>query len=226
MPLIKNQKSQQRFIANASHELRTPLAVMLADLDWATKKKRSAAEYHRTLTSTKAEVQHMSTLVTSLLTLARLSDNKSYTREEVAVDELIREVLTHYEPTARSHSLTFNIDLQAQLISGNRMLLEVVVRNLIDNAVKYALPNTTIDITATTSKGVTTILIRNMTAELNSGQLVYLFDRFYQGGVHHADEGFGLGLAIVRQLLDVSAGTIDAKYTEKDRKLEMRITLR
>jgi two-component system sensor histidine kinase CiaH len=224
-PLIESQRSQQRFVANASHELRTPLAVMLAELDWAGKKERSLAEYKTTVADTKNEVRHMNSLVASLLTLARLSDKTTLTKESVAIDPLVKRVIAQSERSAKVRSLHLKADLQAHAVTGDSRLLDIVFRNLIDNAIKYAKSNTAVDIETRTMNNATTIIFRNETDHISSDQLAHLFDRFYQGEIHHGSEGFGLGLAIVKQIIEAHGGSIDVRYAAKDHQIEVWINL-
>ncbi len=224
-PLIESQKSQQRFVANASHELRTPLAVMLAELDWADKKERSIAEYKTTIVNTKTEVQHMNALVASLLTLARLTAKTTIEKEPVETNILIQEAIIYYEKAAKERSLSINTHLEAQAVSGERKLLDIAFRNLINNAIKYAKPNTTIDIETQTINNTTNIIFRNKANNLSGDQLSNLFDRFYQSEVRQSGEGFGLGLAITKQIIDIHGGSVDVRYATRDHQIEVQIAL-
>jgi signal transduction histidine kinase len=224
-PLIESQKSQQRFVANASHELRTPLAVMLADLDWADKKERNITEYKTTIANTKTEVQRMNTLVASLLTLAQLSDKITLTKEAVEINLLIQKAILYYEDAAEGRSLLINAHLDAKTVSGDKRLLDIVFRNLINNAIKYAKPNTTIDIETQTMDNTTTIIFRNKADNLTGDQLSNLFDRFYQSEVHQSNGGFGLGLAIVKQIIDMHGGSVDIRYAAQNHQIEIQTIL-
>ncbi len=224
IPLVESQKAQQRFVANASHELRTPLALMQTELDWADKKERNLSDYKATISNTKHEVQHMTTLVKSLLVLARLSDSTGITKVLVEIDSLARDVVESYMVTAKKRSLQIITDLRTQSMHGDADLIRIVLSNLIDNAVKYARPHTTINVTSKISDGHTVLQISNEAEGMTDEQITRLFDRFYQGDTHRANEGFGLGLAIVRQIVEAHGGAIEAHMHNKSR-LEMRLTL-
>lgn len=215
-PLVESQKSQQRFVANASHELRTPLAVMLADLDWAAKKPRSAEEYKTTIHNTRDEVRQMTTLVTSLLLLARLNDTMKIKKQAVSLSDAVLSAIKYYDQAARARHLTFETDIQADELYGDGELVGIVLRNLIDNAVKYAKERTKIHISSETLGKRVHVVIRNQTDGLDTRQLAHLFDRFYQSDVHQGNEGFGLGLAIARQIVEAHGGHIEARPIEQD----------
>ncbi len=215
-PLIESQKSQQRFVANASHELRTPLAVMLADLDWAAKKPRSPEEYKTTIHNTRDEVQQMSSLVTSLLLLARLNDTMKIKKQAVSLSNAVLSAIKYYDQAARARHLTFETDIQADELRGDSELIGIVLRNLIGNAVKYAKAHTTVEISSEAAGKKTRITIRNTADKLDPSKLTHLFDRFYQSDVHQGNEGFGLGLAIARQVVEAHGGHIEARSVRQD----------
>lgn len=216
-PLVESQKAQQRFVAYASHELRTPLAVMLADLDWAAKKQRSTHEYQTTVVNTRDEVGNLSGLVASLLLLARLSDGAAVGKKVVSLSELMENATKYYEDAAKERHITFEMKLEVDSVKGEPDLLVIVLRNLIDNAVKYARTGTVVSIRSETAGRKVRIVVCNEADGLDSRQLVHIFDRFYRGDAHQSDAGFGLGLAIVRQIVEAHGGTIEAHLKDRDR---------
>ncbi len=216
VPLVESQKAQQRFVAYASHELRTPLAVMLADLDWAAKKTRSPHEYKTTVTSTRDEVKQMSELVTSLLLLARLNDRMTVDKKPLSLDDLVETAMKYYESAAKERHITFDVDLKADTVHGDVKLLATVIRNLIDNAVKYSTEHTAVSIRSEAMGRKVHISIRNKAKGLNGHQLAHVFDRFYQSDVHQSDAGFGLGLAITRQIVEAHGGSVEAHLASDD----------
>lgn len=215
-PLVESQKSQQRFVANASHELRTPLAVMLADLDWAAKKPRSADEYKTTIHNTREEVKQMTTLVTSLLLLARLNDTMTIKKHAVSLSDAVLSAIKYYDHAAQARHISFKTVLETDDIRGDTELIGIVLRNLVDNAVKYAKEHTIVEISSETVGKKIRVNVRNETNGLDAHQLTHLFDRFYQSDIHQSDEGFGLGLAIARQIVEAHDGRIEATIVGND----------
>ena len=193
-----------------------PLAVMLADLDWAAKKPRSPEEYKTTIHNTRDEVQQMSSLVTSLLLLARLNDTMKVKKQTVSLSDAVLSAIKYYDQAARARHLSFETDIQTDELHGDSELIGIVLRNLIDNAVKYAKKHTKIYISSEMLGGRVRIVIRNKATGLDTRQLTHLFDRFYQGDIHQGNEGFGLGLAIAQQIVEAHGGRIEARAIEQD----------
>jgi signal transduction histidine kinase len=214
LPLIESQRSQRRFIANASHELRTPLAVMLAELDWAAKKERTLNEYKATTTNARDEVLRMSNLVKSLLLLAQLDDRQKQNNDVVDVAWLTEEAIRKHEAGAKAKNITFHPKLQTAELLGNADLLAVAIGNLIENAVKYSPRKSVIDVCSVTADKVTQISITNLTDGLTQEDVKHLFDRFYQAGTHQGQAGFGLGLAIAKQIAESHYGTVSARLDD------------
>lgn len=224
MPLVESQKSQQRFVANASHELRTPLAVMLADLDWAAKKPRSADEYKTTIHNTRDEVKQMTTLVTSLLLLARLNDTMTIKKHAVSLSDAVLSAMKYYDQAAQARHISFKTALETNDIKGDNELIGIVLRNLVDNAVKYAKEHTIVQVSSEVAGKKVRVSVRNTTDELDPRKLMHLFDRFYQSDVHQGNEGFGLGLAIARQIVEAHGSQIEAHASGKD-EIEISFTI-
>jgi len=214
LPLVESQKSQRRFIANASHELRTPLAVMLADLDWAKKKQRSLGEYQSTLSSTREEVLHMSNLVHSLLLLARLSAEAPNHMNALNITTIIDGEIKKKLTLAQLKTARIKFQLDNATVKGNGDLLAVAVGNLIDNAIKYSPDHSTVNIGLTAMGKSSLFSVSNLTNEITQKDLNRLFDRFYQAESHQGGEGFGLGLALAKQIIDFHHGEISASLSD------------
>jgi signal transduction histidine kinase len=222
LPLVESQKSQQRFVANASHELRTPLAVMLADLDWALAKERTTTDYKNTITSTRREVQDMSTLVQSLLTLTRL-DDQNISFMPIDIENLISQVVAGHQPQAAEKHITITTKVRGVTVQGAADLLAIVFSNLLENAVKYAPQDSAIRISGEATTQSATIHISNRADGVTEHDLPHLFDRFYQAAAHQGGRGSGLGLAIVKQIVEAHRGSVGA--TLDDHMLTFTITL-
>ena len=200
-----------RFTADASHELRTPLALMMGELELALRRPRGADELRGTLESTLDELGRLSRLVASLLLLAR-SDNRELPLERVPVDvaEVTRQVVDTYEPLLAERSLTCRFTGAAPArVTGDAVWLGRAVANLVDNACKFTPAGGAIDIAVGAHDGKVTLTIRDSGPGVAPGDRDRLFERFYRASdVRGAVDGFGLGLALARDIVRALGGDI------------------
>jgi signal transduction histidine kinase len=203
-------EAQRRFVANASHELRTPLTleralveVALADPDATVDSLRGTCQ--RVLAST----EHQERVIDALLTLAR-SQAALEQRESVDLASLISDGLTTRAP------LLSGIELDAQLdrapLRGDRRLLERMVANLLDNAINYNLSaGAWIAVQSGTEDGRAELRIANPGSVVSTGQATELFEPFRRlDGDRTGGGGLGLGLSIVKGIVDAHGGDVEA----------------
>jgi signal transduction histidine kinase len=199
-------ESQNRFIANASHELRTPLAVMRATVDVVAGNPESTpAELHGMAADIRAAVDRAEQLISALLILAR-NEQGLTVREDVDLATVTEDVLDAANVTDRQVHVT----LEPAVISGDPVLIERLIANLIDNALRY---NTTAGHiwvrTRTTTLG-SELTVSNTGPVISPGDIDRIFERFQRLTNRTSHEGFGLGLAIVASIATVHRGTANA----------------
>lgn len=210
-PLVKSQEQQQQFISSASHELRTPLAVMAGELELAAKKQRTVSEYKDTIINTRLEVERMTALVRELLLLTRIrNDEKLQNIMIIESKDLMHEVTNLYERAALKKQVTFKNDFADFQFKGNRELLVVALGNLLDNAVKFSLDKSTVKIAVSKIGNIIEFRFTNKAESIPPEKLARLFERFYQTDVNHLTQGYGLGLAITKQIIELHHGSIAA----------------
>jgi signal transduction histidine kinase len=204
-------ESQRHFVANASHELRTPLAgqrtllqVTLADPDANVETWRLTAEELLTLGDQQDR------LIEALLTLAS-SERGIEQRESINLAQVVATTLeVHFEECER-REIHAETSLREALIEGEPRLINILVANLLDNALRHNVVGGRIEIaTATIAKGAT-ISIGNTGALVPFDDMERLFEPFQQLGderIRHAD-GHGFGLAIVRAVANAHGATLD-----------------
>lgn len=223
-PLVKSQEDQEQFISNASHELRTPLAVMAGELELAAKRTRTTEEYQQTIANTSQEVERMTSLVKELLVLARISNHtKLQNVSSFDLKDLLHEVIDLYKQPASKKQITINTDLHTFLLDANRELLTIALVNLLDNAVKFSPNNQTIDIEMEASGRSVTIKFINHGTPIDTKKLSHLFERFYQTDSDHSKQGYGLGLTIAKQIVDLHKGNL--LVTSNDAETVFTVTL-
>jgi signal transduction histidine kinase len=200
-------EGQQRFIANASHELRTPLAVMRASAEVVLDNPDSTQGDLRGMAAdVRAEVNHAEHLIAALLILAR-SEHGLNVHEEVDLATAAEDVLD----TASLGDRQVHATLEPALISGDPLLAERLIANLVDNAVRYSLAAGDIWIsTGATADGSSQLTVANTGLVISPADTDRIFQPFQRLSDRTSRDGFGLGLAIVASIATMHGGTVTA----------------
>jgi signal transduction histidine kinase len=212
--------SQERFIANASHELRTPLTVMRASVDVALAKPAATPdELRRMARDVRAAVDDAEELIEALLTLAR-NERGLAVREEVDLATAAEDALD----TVDTRDRRVHTALEPALATGDPVLLERLVVNLVENAVRYNEPAGQVWVSTSTVEGRATVTVANTGPAVAPGAVADLFKPFHRLQDRTTADGFGLGLAIVASI----AAMHDAGLAARPRPeggLEVRLTM-
>jgi signal transduction histidine kinase len=213
-------EGQQRFIANASHELRTPLAVMRASVDVVLGNPDSTAGDLRGMAADiRAEVDHAEHLIGALLILAR-NEAGLRVHEEVDLATVAEDVLD----TTALDDQRVHATLEPAVISGDPVLAERLIANLVDNAVRYNLAAGDIWIsTATTAVG-SQLTVTNTGPVVSPADADRIFQPFERLRERTSHEGFGLGLAIVASIAAIHGGAVTARSRD-DGGLSVAVTI-
>lgn len=193
---------QRHYQSAAAHELKTPLALIQAEIDYAKQEKMTVKEFETLIDNIGEETEHLSILIDSLL---ELSAAKRLPRQEIiAIAPLIEEVIADLDALAEAKEMTV-----AQLgedfnIKGSDPLIYRMVYNIIENAIKYAYVGGDIQV-ETTAQGIEkTIYIRDNGPGIPKEARERVFESFYRlSGSGAKDAGYGLGLAMVKQIADI-----------------------
>jgi signal transduction histidine kinase len=205
-------ESQRRFVANASHELRTPLAgqrtllqVALADPDPTTESLRSACQEALTLGERQAR------LVDGLLTLAS-SERGIERRESFDLAEIADRVLLSRHQDAARRGIEIRASLDPAPATGDPVLIESMVANLLDNAIQHNIPDGSVDLTTGRARSASQLSVANSGPIVPTAEVERLFQPFQQLGRNRtgSGEGHGLGLAIVQAIAQAHHANINA----------------
>ncbi len=200
-------EGQQRFIANASHELRTPLAVMRATVDVVLGNPDATPGDLRAMAADiRAAVDHAEHLIGALLLLAR-NERGLTVREETDLATATEDVLD----TAGLGGRRVHATLEPAVISGDPVLAERLIANLVDNAARYNHAGGDIWISTRTMAGSTRLTVANtgpVISEADAGRIFQPFQRLSDRTSH---DGFGLGLAIVASIAAIHGGAATAR---------------
>jgi signal transduction histidine kinase len=213
-------EGQQRFIANASHELRTPLAVMRATVDVVLDNPDSTPDDLREMaTDIRAAVDHAEHLIGALLILAR-NERGLTVHEQVDLATVAEDILD----TADLGDRRVHATLELAVISGDPVLVERLVANLVDNAVRYNTAAGDIWISTGTVAGSSHITVLNTGRLISPADAERIFQPFQRLNDRASHEGFGLGLTIVASITAVHGGTATARPRD-DGGLSITVTI-
>jgi len=213
--LEKSFASLHRFTADASHELKTPLMVLRAGVERALVHPGTPGEILQSLDETLAQINQMTEMVESLLTLARADEG----RAPLAVEESdLRDLLSDVTETAgmlgESAGITVSSEMPGQPVRlpVDRHRIQEMLLNLVTNAIKYTPPGGTVYLGLDDQDGVVSFTVRDSGIGIAPGDLPHIFDRFWRAdparsrtGQH---PGTGLGLAITKWIAEAHGGSI------------------
>lgn len=225
-PVAKAWEDQKRFVADASHELKTPLAVILANTDILLKDKGVPDESRRWIESTSDEANHMKGLVNDLLQLARADESAAgmtdaLHHEDVDFSEIVSSAALEFDAVAFEHGSLLDDDIEPEIhLVGDGEWLERLPKILLDNAVKYSEPNSTISVRLKRQGKGCRLTVNNRGVPIDPKDLEHIFDRFYRSDKARSRSdgagGFGLGLAIAKGITEAHGGTIRCTSNEQD----------
>ncbi len=225
-PVEEAWKRQRQFIADASHELKTPLTVILANSEILLKDRDGLSPDHRKwVQSTCDEAQGMRILTEDLLSMAKVEEAPPVPREAQQVDfsQLAEKTVLQFEAVAFEQAVSFEEDIAAGVVvRGEEAQLESLLRALVENACKYAGAGGDVSITLVAKQGSAVFTVRNTGKVIDSADLPHVFERFYRsdkarlhGEGSDVEDGFGLGLAIAKSIVEAHHGTIDVTSSEQ-----------
>jgi signal transduction histidine kinase len=206
---------QRLFVANASHELRTPLSVIRTEIDVTLSDPEASNEELRRMGEVAlAATDRAQRLVGSLLTLARLQSGGRgdlEVREPVDLAGLIPPVLDSVETEAKDRSISIEVEAAAARMTGDPRLLERLIGNLVENSVRHNVTGGWIRITCGSADDRIWLHVANGGQVIPPGDVDLLFEPFRRGGkVRTATRGSGLGLSIVRLIVEAHQGRLQA----------------
>ena len=212
--LERSFKQSSRFSGDAAHELKTPLAILRGELELAMQQAEPGSELQQSLSKLMDEVSRLSTIVRKLLLLSLADAGQMRVRSSpVDLKEILTVMVEDVELLAPD--LTVNVEMDEGLVvKGDRDLLTQVIQNLIDNAIKYNLPEGSPErwmaITGRKQAGSVQVTVANASKGIAQADRDRIFDRFYRGDAsrNRKREGFGLGLSLSREIARAHKGDL------------------
>lgn len=200
------------FISNVSHEIKTPLASIHGYarlLQHESLSREERAEYSTIIAD---EAMRLSSLASTMLRLSRLeSQEKVEDTTRYRLDEQLRRTIVLLEPQWRHKEIAFELDLQPVEYVANEELMCQVWSNLLGNAIKFSHQAGRVDVSLRETAGEAVVSVRDHGIGIAEGDIAHVFEKFFQVDRAHSGEGSGLGLSLVRRIIDLQGGRIDVQ---------------
>jgi two-component system sensor histidine kinase KdpD len=211
---VETESLRNSLLAGISHDLRTPLAAIVgAASSLAEDNARLAPEAQRELARTiYDEGQRMTTLANNILDMARLdAGGVKLNREWYPLEEIVGGVLTRLQARLEGRPVRIDLPEDAPLVKLDAVLIEQVLMNLLENALKYTPAGSAIEIAARVGAGEVEVSVADEGPGIPRGLEERLFDKFYRASPERAQSGVGLGLTICRAIVEAHGGSIRAE---------------
>ncbi len=198
------------FIANVSHEIKTPLAVILNYTTLLQDEKLPSDVKREYTKGLMAASKNLNELITGILRLNKLENQQIFpNKEKFNLSEQLCESMLKFETRLDEKNLELFTDFDEDIVvTADRELLEIVWSNLISNAVKFTPEGGKISVTAKKQGGFAITCIADSGCGMNAQTLSRIFEKFYQGDTSHTTKGNGLGLALVKRVIDITEAEI------------------
>lgn len=198
------------FVSNVSHEIKTPLSVIqnyatFLQSNGLTDELRK--EYSETIFNASAQ---LSTLVTNILKLSKL-ENQSITQKPKAYDVCgqISDCILNFAEQLEQKEIDFIANTEDKaMVMADESMVEIIWNNLLSNAIKFTQNGGKIILTQTSDADTVIVSVSDNGCGMNAETIKHIFDKFYQGDTSHSGQGNGLGLALVKRVIDLVGGEI------------------
>lgn len=203
------------FAANVSHEMKTPLSVIHnygTLLQAPTLGDEKRIEYAKGVTESS---RRMADMITNILKLNRLENRSIYPKgEDFDLGEQLCECLLQFENVWESKEIELDTEIAENVtVKADSELLSLVWNNLFSNAFKFTEKGGTVSLKLSFDESFATVIIADTGCGMSSEVGSRIFEKFYQGDTSHATEGNGLGLALVKRVVDIMKGEITVEST-------------
>ncbi len=204
-----NANISNSFIANVSHEIRTPIAVICSCVDALSDNALSLEQRDEYLEMLQSTTQKLSTLVINILKLNKIENCQiNINKELFNVGELVRGVLITYVETIENKNLSLSCDIDDIDIYSDASLIEIIATNLLSNAIKFTDEGGSISVCVKAQEQYVVLSVTDTGCGISSEVGERIFEKFYQADTSRKTQGNGLGLALVKLIIDVLGGQI------------------
>ncbi len=203
------------FISNVSHEMKTPLAIMQnygTLLQASDISSEARIEYAKAITEASRKLADM---ITNILKLNKLENQKIFSQTETFdLGEQLCECLLQYETVWENANIEINTDIAEDVkVQADKELLSLVWNNLFSNAFKFTDPGGSVSVTLTTDEQYAIVMVKDTGCGMSKEVGAHIFEKFYQADSSRATLGNGLGLALVKRIVDIMQAEISVEST-------------
>ena len=202
---------EKQFSSDVSHELRTPITVILAQSDYALQYSDTFEEAKESLEVINRHAKRMTNLINQIMELSKLERQKEIEKEKINLSNIVLQLLEDYKPLLESKNLNLIYNVEKDIrIQGNKIMLERVFLNILMNAVKFT--KTNIEVSLTREDKTAVLKIRDDGIGISEENKKFIWERFFQVNDSRNKEenkGSGLGLSMVKKIVDLHSATID-----------------
>jgi len=196
------------FIANISHEIKTPLAVIQSYAS-AMQKNTLPMDKRMEYTDTILEAsKKLSRLVTTVLKMNKLDQQEIIQKHTYSLDEQLRCCILALDEKFEEKDIMLDVELEEVRVTTDENLMEIVWNNLLTNAIKFTESKGIVSIKLKRAKDKIIVTVSDTGCGMSNKTIEHVFDRFYQGDISHSTVGNGLGLSLVKRVIDLVEGEI------------------
>lgn len=210
--LNKNEVLKTDFVSNVSHEIKTPLSVIQNYSMILQNDKLSKQEKDKFLDEMISATKRLSNLITNILKLNKLENQKlDFELTKFNLGEELRLLVLNFEDLIDKKEIELACEIDDISVFSSKELLEIVWNNILSNAIKFTPEKGKISVELKENNGFAEVKIADTGIGMNKETGKHIFDKFYQGDTSHSGEGNGLGLALVKKVIDILGGEISVE---------------
>lgn len=217
-PVTDAWDKQKQFVADASHELKTPLAAINTNIDVLLAKSDSTiASEKKWLRYIKTEVQRLSELSGNLLLMAKMDADMQVEKASASISEIVEATILNLEAVAFEKGVQLDYDIEKNIIGNvNSSHITRLCLILLDNAIKYSPKDEYVHIRLNKhGRDQALLSVQNMGDPIPEADIGKIFDRFYRVDKSRSTSGYGLGLAMAKEIVEIHKGKISVKSSEE-----------
>lgn len=206
---------RKEFVHNVSHDIQSPLHTIQSHLSLLQKPGLGEDDKRKYMTIVQSETARLSSLTAQLLTLASFDKESIEMIEEVDIRRQLETILSHLRYAFDKKELGVSAHFESVTVKGNAVLLETVWENLLINSIKYSEPGGIIEITLSVINEEIIVTIQDEGIGMTEEEVAHAFEKFYRADKtrDRSIEGSGLGLSIVKEIIDLHKGSIEIDST-------------